>query len=221
MPIPTRFHGSCCSLSQSSFSSTNFKNGYNVTLRFFEESQRDTCSFRNSSRAISFTTSSIPVIADCFDVDDLFGGNTTQGFVNQTENLGAGQGATGIYWALQNAESYNPQANYSSILYRLYSEVSGGDEKLQPGQYADRVVNVYPSKGCRDKDPSNNPPTAVLPWYGFSCWSEEGGIVVLLRIVYAALTSSQDLRGKISKVNVGNLRNGVLLRVSTRLLVPS
>ncbi|KAF2851936.1 hypothetical protein T440DRAFT_467193 [Plenodomus tracheiphilus IPT5] len=38
-----------------------------VTLHFFHNTQKDTCNFRNSSSALTFTTSSVPIKNHCFD----------------------------------------------------------------------------------------------------------------------------------------------------------
>jgi hypothetical protein len=49
---------------------------------------------------------------------------------------------------------------------------------------------------------------------------KKGGNVVLLHTVYVAFTPCQDERKRKSTVNIGHLRNGVHLRVSTRLPAP-
>ena len=65
------------------------------------------------------------------------------------------------------------------------------------------------------------PTETALPWYGFSCWSKEEGNVVQIYIVYSTWLFNLDEWRKNSPVDAGHLRNGVLLRVSTLLLVPS
>jgi hypothetical protein len=145
----------------------------NITLRFFPASQPDTCDYTNSTGALTFTTSSIPVISHCFDFSTLFGGNTTQGFVNQTRNQGTNVwGEAGIHWQLSNLATFDAQANYSRVLYRQHI-ASPTDDDQKPGHHADRRVTLYGARDCRESDDGNS--ETLLPWYGFDCWSEDQG----------------------------------------------
>jgi hypothetical protein len=145
----------------------------NITLRFFQNGQDDSCHYRDSSHVLTFTTSSIPVISHCFDFSDLFGGNASQGFVNQTWNLGPNVwGEAGIHWQLGNVETFDLKGNYSSVLYRQHITNPARDDQ-NPGKYADRRVTMYGGKDCSQIDPSSD--KTLLPWYGFSCWSEDNG----------------------------------------------
>jgi hypothetical protein len=142
----------------------------NITIRFFPTTQ-DTCSYTNTTSALTFTTSSIPILSHCFDFASLFSGNSTQGFVNQTENQGSTVwGEAGIHWQLFNAETFDPQTNYSGILYRQHV-TNPTDDDDKPGQHADRRVTLYGAKKCRESDGQSE----LLPWYGFDCWSENEG----------------------------------------------
>ncbi|USP81636.1 uncharacterized protein yc1106_08910 [Curvularia clavata] len=124
----------------------------NITLRFFPTSQTDSCSYTNSSSALTFTTSSIPILSHCFDFSSLFTSNSTQGFVNQTKNQGSTVwGEAGIHWQLFNAETFDSQTNYSGILYRQHVTNPANDDD-KPGHHADRRVTVYGAKGCRESD---------------------------------------------------------------------
>ncbi|CAE7195958.1 hypothetical protein P3342_009994 [Pyrenophora teres f. teres] len=143
----------------------------NLTLRFFQNSP-DSCDYSATTRALTFTTSSIPLLSHCFDVDALFGGNATQGFVNQTRNIAPpSTGEAGIYWQLENLDTYDSQANYSSVLYRQHITSPINDDQ-KPGKFAQRGVTLYAGKGCSDLDPSAD---RILDWYGFNCWSEDKG----------------------------------------------
>ncbi|KAF2276849.1 uncharacterized protein EI97DRAFT_397817 [Westerdykella ornata] len=145
----------------------------NLTLRFFQSDQQDSCDYANSNRALTFTTSSIPVLGQCFDFVDLFSGNATQGFINQTRNQGQNAwGEAGIHWQLENTDTFDPQANYSRVLYRQHITNPTTDEQ-KPGHYADRQVTIYGGPKCTEADPNSN--TTLFPWYGFSCWSEDKG----------------------------------------------
>ncbi|TIA31716.1 hypothetical protein D6C78_08738 [Aureobasidium pullulans] len=148
----------------------------NITVRFFPDTQQaDTCGYGNSSNALTFTTQDIPIISNCFNFADLFGGNETTGFVNQTRNsVGSFPGGyePGIHWELRNKDLYDPSANYSKALYR--QSVSNPSDKLyEPGHYADRLVTVYGGANCTERDPNND--EGLLPWYGWACWSEGEG----------------------------------------------
>lgn len=151
----------------------------NITLRFFPESQVGKCGYSNSSDALTFTTESIPLkgIGHCFDLADIFGGNSSQGFVNQTKNLGYGSGYTGepgqagIHWQVENMDKFDGQTNYSSVLYHQHNPDTN-DKENTPGTYAARTLFLYPGQGCEDTPSPNSQP---LSWYGLSCWTEPEG----------------------------------------------
>jgi hypothetical protein len=144
-----------------------------VTLRFFPDSQDETCSYTNSSEALTFTTDSIPVLSKCFNIADLFGGNNTRGFANQTRNIQTSHGGqAGIAWQLDNIESFDPQANYSRVLYHE-TAFHPAEDRYDPGTYGPHRINVYGGANCSQIDPSGA--WDLLDWYGFNCWSEAEG----------------------------------------------
>lgn len=61
------------------------------------------------------------------------------------------------------------------MLYRQH--VLNPSDEYKPGTFADRRVNVYGGVNCSDLDPSakEGEKKPLLPWYGFSCWSEAEG----------------------------------------------
>ncbi|KAG9674966.1 hypothetical protein KCU99_g9310, partial [Aureobasidium melanogenum] len=154
--------------------------GANLTLRFFPESQAGRCGYSNSSEALTFTTESVPLkgLGHCFNLADIFQGNSSQGFVNQTANLGYGSGYTGepgqagIHWQVSNMDKFDTQANYSSVLYHQYNP-DVNDKENAPGTYAARTVFLYPGQGCTELPDQSK---ELLPWYGLSCWTETEGI---------------------------------------------
>ncbi|KAI2476768.1 hypothetical protein Ptr902_11752 [Pyrenophora tritici-repentis] len=90
------------------------------------------------TNALTFTTSSTPIVGHCFDFATLFGGNTTQGFANRSQNIINSFDDTsnaGIHWQLENLDTYDPQGNYSSLLYRQHLAFAIDDED-KPGHYA-------------------------------------------------------------------------------------
>jgi hypothetical protein len=96
----------------------------------------------------------------------------TSGFVNQSANFPGDLGEHGIHWALSNADAYNASANYSSVLYRQYISSPNGNEQ-EPGAAAVRRATLYGAKGCTEAKPNDG--EGLLPWYGFSCLSENQG----------------------------------------------
>lgn len=144
----------------------------NLILRFSTASQDDSCGFSATRRAPTFTTASIPILPVCFDLADLFGGNATSGFVNQTGNQPAVAGEKGLHWSILNADEYDASANYSSVMYRQHLLNPNTDDQ-KPGHPARRRATLYPGKGCTEKDPNDE--NGLQPWYGFSCWSEDEG----------------------------------------------
>lgn len=53
---------------------------------------------------------------------------------------------------LSNFDTYDPNANYSSVLFQQYL-ASPQTKKTLPGMYGDRVLNLYGGPDCRDLDP--------------------------------------------------------------------
>ncbi|KAI4929551.1 uncharacterized protein J4E92_005216 [Alternaria infectoria] len=142
------------------------KETQNLTLRFFKDGHDDTCNYYDSRDALTFTTSSIPVVPHCFSLGDLFGGNATQGFVNQTWNLGSnrfGDEQAGIYWTLLNADKYDRSANYSRVLYR-HHVVQAYDDIWKEGHLSNMMATVYGGEDCSELDPNDD--QNLLNWFG-------------------------------------------------------
>jgi hypothetical protein len=120
-----------------------------------------TYAYSNTSRALTFTTASVPPQFHCFNFAELFGGNATSGFVNQTNPAYSEVG--GIHWSIGSADAYDPGAIYFDILYRQPAC------EHEPGSYASRRLNLYGGVDCTEPDP--NDAQRLLDWYGLSCWS--------------------------------------------------
>ncbi|KAF2120367.1 hypothetical protein BDV96DRAFT_610320 [Lophiotrema nucula] len=130
----------------------------NITLRFFQNSQEDSCDYSNSSLTLTFTTSSVPLLSHCFDFRPF----QRKRYAGLCEPDGPGVwGEAGIQWKLGNVETFDSQGSYSSVLYRQHITDPASDDQ-RPGHYANRR-----------NDPSSN--ETLLDWYGFSCWSEDKG----------------------------------------------
>jgi hypothetical protein len=147
----------------------------NLTLRFFKNGHDDTCDYYDSTDALTFTTSSIPIVQHCFSLAGLFGGNSTQGFVNQTSNLGSNVFSpqeAGIHWSLENADKYDSAANYSRVLYRYHVSNPAGDE-YKEGQLTNVWVTIDGGDDCSELDPTDD--TNLLDWFGYNCWGADKG----------------------------------------------
>ncbi|KAF1838004.1 hypothetical protein BDW02DRAFT_565510 [Decorospora gaudefroyi] len=143
----------------------------NLTLRFFPQNSAaddTTCSYRNTTDALTFTTKSTLLSQHCFDFKGLFSGNATQGFVDQGTYSGR---EYGIKWHLFNAEKFDPTANYTGVLYRQHIK-NAGNEKSEPYHYVNRWATMYGANGCREVDSDQLDP---LPWFAFNCLSEDDG----------------------------------------------
>jgi hypothetical protein len=135
----------------------------NLTLRFLpstpDSSSDPTCAYSNTTSALTFTTASVPVQSICFNLAELFDGNATSGFVNQT--LRSQWYESGFRWSLENAETFDAQANYSQVLYHQAAR------EQEPMTYAPRRVNLYGGLDCTERDPGDD--KGLLDWYGLSC----------------------------------------------------
>lgn len=118
---------------------TRLPHSSNLTLRFLpstpDSSSDSTCAYSNTTNALTFTTASVPVQSICFNLAELFDGNATAGFVNQS--LPSQWYETGLHWSIENADTFDAQANYSQVLYRQAAR------EQEPMSYAPRRVNLY------------------------------------------------------------------------------
>lgn len=98
-----------------------------------------------------------PQGAQCFNFAELFGGNISQGAI---ECSGPAPPAAKLEdlepvitnWSLVNKESWDPSANYSSVLYRLISPEQDGQKNNVPGYDGSREVSLCPGINCDERD---------------------------------------------------------------------
>jgi hypothetical protein len=50
--------------------------------------------------------------------------------------------------------------------------MGSGSDEYKPGHHADRRAMLYGEKRCSELASDNK---ILLPWFGYSCWSEEQG----------------------------------------------
>ncbi|THX39069.1 hypothetical protein D6D11_08921 [Aureobasidium pullulans] len=142
----------------------------NLTLRFFQNPQeKNSCSYSNTSAALTFTTNSYPRLAHCFDISDLFGSNITEGFVNQSQPFSTYNHtiSQGINYTLFNSDIYGPSANYSSVLYRQFIPHEERQVVFDSGNPADGLITLYQEAGCSN--------STGQEWHGFTCFTDEHG----------------------------------------------
>ncbi|KAF2171032.1 hypothetical protein M409DRAFT_51263 [Zasmidium cellare ATCC 36951] len=137
----------------------------NLTVTFYPDTS-DSCN--STSNGISFTTASVPNTNECFNLADLFAGNSTFGFRNQTPSTSFDQDSVGLYWRIENVDAYDSQANYSNVLYQ--QPVTNDNDGEAAGTDAVRYLSVYNAPGCI---PSGEP--EVQPWVGWTCSSSAEG----------------------------------------------
>ncbi|KAK4501916.1 hypothetical protein PRZ48_007725 [Zasmidium cellare] len=137
----------------------------NLTVTFYPDTGE---SCNSTSSGISFTTSSIPPDDECFNLADLFSGNSTFGFRNQTPSTIFPQDPIGLSWSIQNADAYDAQANYSYVLYQqpLANEEDGEAGKTDASKY----FSVYNAPGCTATGDEE-----VQPWVGWTCATSASG----------------------------------------------
>lgn len=149
-----------------------------MTLRFFTESQTDSCDCDNSRNALTCTTSSIPFTSYSFDIKDLFGGNGSSGFVDQIKNVASSVsyvGDVGIRWQLLNKENFSRDANYSSMLYQQYVANPSSDAQKPGNSAPHRGITVYVGKNCSENDPNDKSIAGLFPEYYLNCLTDEKG----------------------------------------------
>ncbi|THW27574.1 hypothetical protein D6D25_06191 [Aureobasidium pullulans] len=142
----------------------------NLTLRFFQNPQdENSCSYSNTSAALTFTTNSYPRLAHCFDISDLFGSNITEGFVNQSQPFSTYNHtiSQGINYTLFNSDIYDPSANYSSVLYRQSIPHEERQVVFDSGNPADGLITLCQETGCSN--------STGQEWHGFTCFTDEHG----------------------------------------------
>lgn len=143
---------------------TEHQHSLNLTVTFYPNTG-DFCNGTESG--ISFNTASVPADEECFNLAELFTGNSTFGFRNQTPSSSISQDPVRLYWTIDNIDAYDPQANYSTILYQqpVLNDNNGEGE----GTDASRYFSVYNGEDCRALgDP-------VQPWVGWTCSSSDEG----------------------------------------------
>ncbi|KAI1348381.1 hypothetical protein F5Y01DRAFT_292511 [Xylaria sp. FL0043] len=137
----------------------------NLTLTFYPDKD-NTCS-GNDSDAISFSTSSYPIVQSCFNLDEIFANNSTGVNLSST-------GADGhpIRWIIHNSNAWDPKGNYSHVRYEQLDPTGQDDDEDGKITWASRRVNIYNGENCLQTS-SPDDEKELLPWFGWTCHSSE------------------------------------------------
>ncbi|SMR51257.1 unnamed protein product [Zymoseptoria tritici ST99CH_3D1] len=125
----------------------------NLTLTFSSSSQgsSNSCADSSSTSGLTFTTSPLPTVGQCFNLADIFTNSTNSSTHNQT-------------YSVTNFETYDPAANYSSIHYSQPNTSTTADAT----QRAARAVYLYSAADCQQGNVDNNGET-LEPYFVWSC----------------------------------------------------
>lgn len=152
---------------------TNHRYSQNLTVTFHSANtaEGEGCSFSNPSTSLLFTTSSIPITYQCFNLDSLFSTrNTSQTTGSRNESIaGSRDPVESITWTTEQADAYLPHRNYSQVTYssRNISEPEEGAE----GSWLFEVFNGRDCHATNDTAEGES----LAPWIGWTCQSAEGG----------------------------------------------
>lgn len=115
----------------------------------------------------------MPNVFTCFNISDLFGGNSSSGFQNATSRIYDSDGKViqpnGVAWQLSNMDQYDDKANYSRTWYEqrnITDAKEGGD--------ASWVFYVYAFPNCEQLGPTEAEPEEN-PWFETSCQTGNDG----------------------------------------------
>ncbi len=142
-------------------------------MAFFPDSQGAACDANDISKAITLTTDSVPNVYTCFNMSDLFGGNSSSGFQNATSRVYDSKGnvlqPNGVAWQLGNLDQYDAGANYSRTWYDQRNFTDAKEGKDAPWVF---YVYAFPDcqqLGSKDEEPEDS------PWFETSCQTGSDG----------------------------------------------
>jgi hypothetical protein len=142
-------------------------------MAFFRDSQGDACDANDISKAITLATESVPNVFTCFNMSDLFGGNSSSGFQHATSTVYGSDGniiePNGVAWQLSNMDQYDGGANYSQTWYdqRNFTDAKEGED-------APWAFYVYAFPNCKQLGPTEAEPEES-PWFETSCRTSKSG----------------------------------------------
>ncbi|RWA06114.1 hypothetical protein EKO27_g8989 [Xylaria grammica] len=139
----------------------------NLTLTFYPD-EDNTCS-GDDSKAISFSTSSYPLVQSCFNLDEIFANNSTGGVRNSSSTSTSDRG---LRWVITNSEAWDPNGNYSHVKYEQLDPTGRDDDDDGEITWSSRRVNIYNGDDCLQAS-SPDDEEELLPWFSWTCHSSE------------------------------------------------
>lgn len=151
----------------------------NLTLTFSPASA-DTCSSPGNASSvggITFTTSSTPCTAQCVNLADIYGGEST-GIVKDNRGITCVDDELyNITYTISNQDAFDASKNYSQIFYQqtLAAQPFIAGQEIAENQ-AWRSVNFYSDPDCYEGIDEDAPKTKrVEPYYVHDCVSPDQG----------------------------------------------
>jgi hypothetical protein len=150
-----------------------YHRGHNLTIAFSDG--LNGCVTANSSSSLAFTTPDIPMIRECFNLDELFArNNATSHTIEEPLRYTSFQNYTFSYAVSGLQQGYNPNTNYSQLWYHQNNQTSqGSSEKFKSGKGATLQLTVYSDRDCHAG--LGSLPRTLEPWIGWTCQSEPQG----------------------------------------------
>jgi hypothetical protein len=151
--------------------------GNNLTIAFYQTSTPQVCAdgAGTPTRGPGFTTNSYSVYQYCWNIDELFGENSSTNGLAQYNRTNTVFGdiqpfLNGWNYTLLNRGNYQPGYQFDGVYVESVNTTSDGVDKVGPGKVAGRRVTFFTRNDCRVLF-SNG--TAVS--YGVTCQTQAGG----------------------------------------------
>ncbi|EGP90822.1 uncharacterized protein MYCGRDRAFT_88619 [Zymoseptoria tritici IPO323] len=115
----------------------------------------ETCAYpSNASEAdgITFTTSSIPVNNQCFNLNEIFQGPNTGVVTQDSTSFPFMDGVSNVTYAVSNQAAFDPTMNYSRIYYEQSypGSPSRDTQDTFPDNTATRILTLFSDQDCRN-----------------------------------------------------------------------
>jgi hypothetical protein len=131
------------------------------------------CVTASSPDSLAFTTSNIPKIRECFNLDEVFAANNASSHSISTSILNSSFRNYTFDYAVSGLEQggYNVNTNYSQIWYYQNNQTQGA--KFKAGKGATQQLTVYSDRDCHAG--LGSAPRTLEPWLGWTCQSDPQG----------------------------------------------
>ncbi len=147
----------------------------NFTITLYPSNVEDSCE-SGGKGGITITTETVPRYMTCIDIDKIFGGDESVGFINDdsTYNITYGDHVDpdipplGIHWYIpSDSADYDARKNWTNIWFEQRNQTNDGvSEEGENGRW---VVTVWPTTNCERSVSSQT------PWFKTSCQTSQHG----------------------------------------------